>query len=92
MTRMYLSHNPFLGSNTNPPLYLSRLPLVVGAPSRSSISAFAANKDFFPQVLSGQMYFNRWNSWSKMYSLRSARPPFRVLFLNIYEGVFLKQG
>jgi hypothetical protein len=38
-----------------------------------------------PQDLSGQMYLSLWNSCRRMYSLRSARPPFRVLFLFLYQ-------
>lgn len=85
MTRMNLSQSPFFGSNTRPPLYLSFFPFVVvaAAPSPSSASFLMTTADFFPQLLSGQIYFSRWNSCSKMYSLRSARPPFRVLFLKI---------
>lgn len=82
ITRMNLSHKPLLGSNTSPPLYLSRFPFVVfwlsGSPSCDSCLTAT---DFFPHTLSGQIYFKRWNSCSRMYSFRSARPPLRVLFL-----------
>ena len=89
MTSTYRSHSPLLGSKTRPPLYLSRLafpPLPLPFPpppspssSNSSLAIFGVV--FLPHVLSGQMYFNRWNSCNKMYSFRSARPPFKVLFL-----------
>ncbi len=75
MTRMNLSHNPRLGSRTRPPLYLSRLGFVC------FFSPSSLNFDFLPHDLSGQIYFRRWNSCSKIYSFRSARPPLRVLFL-----------
>ena len=89
MTSTYRSHNPLLGSKTRPPLYLSRLafppPLLFPPPPppspSSSRSSFILGVVFLPHVLSGQMYFNRWNSCSRMYSFRSARPPFKVLFL-----------
>lgn len=82
ITKMNLSHRPLFGSKTRPPLYLSRLPLVFLPPSASSsFSVFAAASAFLPHCLSGQMYFRRWNSCSRMYSFRSARPPFSVLFL-----------
>lgn len=85
MTRINLSHSPRFGSNTNPPLYLSRFPFAFvffpPSPSSSFSSAFAKASTFLPHCLSGQMYLRRWNSCSKMYSLRSARPPLSVLFL-----------
>ena len=90
MTSTYRSHKPLLGSKTRPPLYLSRLafaPLPLPFPpppspssSNSSLAIFGVV--FLPHVLSGQMYFSRWNSCNRMYSFRSARPPFRVLFLS----------
>ena len=89
MTSTYRSHSPLLGSKTRPPLYLSRLafpPLPLPFPppppsSSSSKSSLTLGAVFLPHVLSGQMYFSRWNSCNRMYSFRSARPPFKVLFL-----------
>ena len=69
ITRMYLSQSPRFGSKTRPPLNFSFLAL----PS-SFFAAFLSHID----CLSGHMYFFLWNSCSKMYSLRSARPPFSV--------------
>lgn len=82
MTRTYLSQSPRLGSKTSPPLNFSLFPpaVLVVVPS-SSTSALRRAALFFPLNVSGQMYLRRWNSWRRMYSFRSARPPLRVRFL-----------
>jgi len=85
MTRMNLSHNPRFGSKTRPPLYLSFFPFVLGA-SGSASSCLTTDAAFLPYSLSGTIYLRRWNSCSRMYSFRSARPPFRVLLLNSSEA------
>jgi len=77
---------PTLGLEYETTLYLSLFPFIVFfvvSGSSSSASILTAAAAFLPHVLSGQIYLSLWNLWSKIYSFRSARPPLRVLFLQI---------